>query len=51
MNVAADGTPYIAPNIYLVPTDPIDKRFKVFRDSKGRIKGGGWTRQKLYPGR
>ncbi len=48
VNVAADGTPYIASNIYLVPTDPIDKRFKLFRDRQGRIKGGGWTRQKLY---
>lgn len=48
VNRGLDGTPYIASNIYLVPTDPIDKSFKLFRDRKGRIKGGGWTRQKLY---
>ena len=48
VNRALDGTPYIASNIYLVPTDPIDKSFKLFRDRQGRIKGGGWTRQKLY---
>ena len=48
VNRALDGTPYIASNIYLVPTDPIDKSFKLFRDRQRRIKGGGWTRQKLY---
>ena len=48
VNRALDGTPYIASNIYLVPTDPIDKSFKLFHDHEGRIKGGGWTRQKLY---
>ncbi len=48
VNRALDGTPYIASNIYLVPTDPIDNSFKLFRDRRGRIQGGGWTRQKLY---
>ena len=48
LNRALDGTPYIASNIYLVPTHPIDQRFRPFQDRQGRVMGGGWTRQKLY---
>ena len=48
LNRALDGTPYIASNIYLVPTHSIDQRFRPFRDRQGRVVGGGWTRQKLY---
>ena len=48
LNQAADGTPYIASNMYLVPLDPIPKRFRIPADAEGRVRGGGWTRQKLY---
>ncbi len=48
LNQAADGTPYIASNMYLVPLDPIPKRFRIPADVEGRVRGGGWTRQKLY---
>ena len=48
LNQAADGTPYIASNVYMVPLDPIPKRFRIPADSEGRVRGGGWTRQMLY---
>ena len=48
LNQAADGTPYIAANIFMVPLDPIPKRFRIPADDQGRVRGGGWTRQKLY---
>ncbi len=34
--------------MYLVPLDPIPKRFRIPADAEGRVRGGGWTRQKLY---
>ena len=48
LNQAADGTPYIASNIFMVPLDPIPKRFRIPADDQGWVRGGGWTRQKLY---
>lgn len=48
LNQAADGTPYIASNIFMVPLDSIPKRFRIPADKQGRVRGGGWTRQKLY---
>lgn len=50
LNQAADGTPYIASNIYLVPTQRLPDRFlkRIPDDDEGRYLLGGWTRQKLY---
>jgi hypothetical protein len=48
VNLAADGTPYIAGNLYLVPLDPISARFRIPADKEGNPILGGWTRQKLY---
>ena len=48
LNQAADGTPYIATNIYMVPLDPIPKRYRIPANDEGQVRGGGWTRQMLY---
>lgn len=46
LNQAADGTPYVAANLYEVFLHPMGI-VKVRRDSDGRAIGGGWTRKTL----
>ena len=48
LNRAADGTPYVAANVYEVPLVPMAERFTPSMDDRGRVRGGGWTREKLY---
>ena len=46
LNQAADGTPYVAANLYEVFTHP-GRQMAIYRDSRGRVRGGGWTRKTL----
>ena len=46
LNQAADGTPYIAANLYEVFLSPLD-RIKLAKDSEGRPRLGGATRNTL----
>ena len=48
LNRAADGTPYIAANLYEVPLFAIPEEYRLPRDADGPIRGGGWPREKLY---
>ena len=48
LNRAADGTPYIAANIYEVALFVIADRYRLPRDAEGYVLGGGWSREKLY---
>jgi len=57
INQAVDGTPYIASNLFEVLLHPVAERFmsgkhgeRVWKrgvDSEGRVRGGGWHREKL----
>jgi hypothetical protein len=47
LNQAADGTPYVASNLYEVLLHPVAERFMPERDAAGRIRGGGRLREKL----
>jgi hypothetical protein len=46
INQTADGTPYISANLYEVNLHP-GERVAIYRDSRGRARGGGWTRKTL----
>lgn len=46
VNQAADGTPYVAANLYEVFLHPAGLA-RVKTDSVGRLRGGGWTRETL----
>ena len=46
VNQAADGTPYVAANLYEVFLHPAGLA-RVKTDSEGRLRGGGWTRETL----
>ncbi len=46
VNQAADGTPYIAANLYEVFMHPAGLA-RTKTDSEGRLRGGGWTRETL----
>ena len=46
LNQAADGTPYIAANVYEVFLHPLGA-IKVMLDAEGRHRAGGWTRKTL----
>lgn len=46
LNRAADGTPYIAANLYEVFVHPADG-VKMKVDAEGQLRGGGWTRKTL----
>lgn len=47
LNQAADGTPYVAANLYEVLMRKIAPEFRPKPDAEGRVRGAGWQREKL----
>ena len=47
LNQAADGTPYVASNLYEVFLGRIPERYPTPKDAEGRVRAGGWMRDKV----
>ena len=47
LNQAADGTPYVASNLYEVFLGKVPAQYRSPRDSQGRLRAGGWMRDKV----
>ena len=47
LNQAADGTPYVASNLYEVFLGKLPERYRLPRNASIRLRAGGWMRDKV----